>query len=349
VTLLRAGWPFIVGLGFLLFGLTSVATGLRSENDAGPADALRTSAIPTAIGIVLLLVSIAIGRRTRLGYLLGIGIGLLMVVAGLAAIVLEIPYLQAGGESAAFGGGFVVVAAAWSLVWLLYAWRLRKEQSAFAPTLVSADRRLAAIVAAVVIVAAGAYVGLGALQAGAVGNAIENEARARALVDGTEFEVRVVNAEITPASGGSPAVVDGLTIEIQVRSQQEYTLATAPTLCLTSLAMHEDPAYKSGPLCWGLPSPDESLRSAFARLAVPQDATTVLLELRGAGSPCPMSPGVWNAELAITPVLGSGGDAGGPLPGQYSIDATFQVGDDSAAPAQSGSTDASSGCLGGSP
>lgn len=348
MTLLRALWPALVGLILLLFGFQSAVGGIKSGDDGSFANGLRTAVIPTAIGIGLLLASVAIARRTRLGYLLGVAVGVLGVAAGLGLILLEIPFLQKGGESAAFGGGFVIVAAIWSLLWLLYAWRASKARTSFALAWVPADRRLAIVLAAIAIVGTGLFLGIGALQTNANANAIETDAQARTVVGATGFRVFVLNADITPASGGKPAVVDHLNLQIELESQQAYALAVPPTLCLTSLAMFQDPAYKFGMLCWGLPGPDDSLRFSLSS-TVPQDTTTLMLDLRGAGSPCPFSPGTWNAELTLAPSIDPGTDGIGPAPGLYSISATFQVGDGSVAPPPSGSPDASEGCLGISP
>ena len=349
MTLFRVGWPGLIGLVFLLFGVQSLATGLQSGDSGALADHLRTSAIPNAIGIVLLLVAVAIARRTHLGYLLGKTIGALGVIAGLGLIALEIPYLQAGGESAAFGGGFVIFAALWSLVWLLYTWRLSRAGSSFASGWVPADRRLALVASAIVLVAAGLFVGIGRLQTNATAHAIQDDAQARAVVEATGFRVLVFNTDITPASGSKPAVVDHLTFQVELETRQAYALAAPPTLCLTSLAMHQNPAYKQGMLCWGLPGAADSLRFEFKALSVPQDTTTVMVDLRGAGSPCPFSPGIWNAELTLAPSIDPGPGGVGPAPGPYSINATFQVGDGSDAPPPSGTPDASEGCLGVSP
>ena len=347
MTLLRAGWPGLVGLLFLVFGLQSLASGLQSGDGDELAEHLRTSAIPNAIGIVLLLAAVAMWRRTRLGLQLGLAIGTLGVLTGLGVIVLEIPFLQGGGEGAAFGSAFVVVAVAWSLAWLLYTWRLSKSGSGFAPAWVPADRRLAVAVSLVVLVGAGAFVGIGALEANASAGAIRDDAQARAVVEATGFRVLALDADVTPASGGKPAVVDHLSLQIELESRQAYALAVSPSLCLTSLAMHQDPAYKQGMLCWGVPGPEDSLRFSLAS-TVPQDTTTLTVDLRGAGSPCPFSPGTWNAELTLAPSLDTGAGGVGPAPGLYSIDTTFVVGD-SAAPPPSGSPDASEGCLGVSP
>jgi hypothetical protein len=175
--------PALVGCLLILFGITTVAPGLQPGEPGplgepgGPAltAVLRIAVIPFAIGIVLLLASATAVRRTRLGYVLGLTIGLLMAVAGLAGIAVEIPYLQQGGESAALGGGIVIAAIAWAIVWGLYAWRFSKSKPDFAPALTPADRRLAVIVVVVVLLAAATFVGLDVLQANATANAPSTE------------------------------------------------------------------------------------------------------------------------------------------------------------------------------
>lgn len=99
----------------------------------------------------------------------------------------------------------------------------------------------------------------------------------------------------------------------------------------------------------GLPGPDESLRTSFASLVVPQDTTTVMLDLRGAGSPRLFSPGVWNAELTLAPVLATGVKGIGPAPSLYSIDTSFVVDTGPEPPPPSGTPEACEGCLGVSP
>src|SRR6188472_971182 len=104
----RVGLPAIVGLLFLLFGMQSIASGIQNGDPGAFASEIQVGVLPLAIGIVLLLASVAVARRTRLGYWLGLGAGLLMVVAGIGVIVAEIPFLQDGGLGAAIGGGIVI-------------------------------------------------------------------------------------------------------------------------------------------------------------------------------------------------------------------------------------------------
>jgi hypothetical protein len=332
--IVRVGLPALVGLLFLLFGIQSV---FASEVQVG--------VLPLAIGIVLLLASVAAARQTRLGYWLGLAVGLLMAVAGLAAIAVEIPFLGQGGLGASIGGGVIMLAVIWTLLWLLYTWGFSKAKAAFATTWTPLDRRLAVIVSVVVAVAAAMFLGIAALQTNAAANAIENDAQARSAVEATTLQVRVLDVGITPASAAGPAVVNQLALELVLRNPQAYTLAASPTLCLTSHAVFNDPGYKQGMLCWGMPGPDDSLRSSYAALTVQQGTTTIKLDLTGAGSPCPMSPGTWNAELTFEPALADGTPAGG----LYAIDAPFFTGDDSVPPPPSGAPAASDGCIGVSP
>jgi hypothetical protein len=344
--LFRAGWPGLVGLVFLLFGMQSLASGLQSGDAGELADHLRTSAIPNAIGIVLLLAARAIRRRTRLGHLLGIAVGALGVLAGLGLIVLEIPFLQEGGESAAFGGGFVVVAAVWSLLWLLYTWRLWKARSSFAPAWVPADRRLALVIAAIVVIGAGVYVGIGALQANAAANGAIDEARAQELVNGTSIEVRVIDVTTEPGSAttGGPTAVARLTLDVTVHGVEAYQLVVAPGLCLTDLATYEDPAFKPDVYCWGTPSPATVLGTAFSDLSIPVAERTIRLVLERGASRCAFAPGVWSAALSLAPQLGDTDGAIGPAPSIYTRAATFRV-EEGSAPPPSGTVPRGSACL----
>ncbi len=341
----RVGLPAVVGFLFLLFGTQSVAAGLQAGDPGAFASEIQVGVLPLAIGIVLLLASVAAARLTRLGYWLGLGVGLLMAAAGLAAIAVEIPFLQQGGLGASIGGGIIIFAVAWTLLWLLYTWPFSKAKSAFAPAWTPADRRLAALIAVVVVVAGATFFGMAALQTNAIANAIENDAQARAAVEATTLEVRAFDFGVTPASATGPAAVNRLTLELVLYNPKAYVLTGPPTLCLTSYAVFHDPAYKQGLLCWGMPGPEDSLRFSFPALTVRQDTTTINLNLRGAGSPCPMSPGEWNAELTFEPAMANGSPGGG----LYAIDAPFFVVDDSIPQLPSGAPAASDGCLGVSP
>ena len=55
----------------------------------------------------------------------------------------------------------MVIVAVWSLIWLLFTWRLWKARSTFSPAWVRADRLMAVAVAGIAIVATGLYVGIG--------------------------------------------------------------------------------------------------------------------------------------------------------------------------------------------
>jgi hypothetical protein len=202
---------------------------------------------------------------------------------------------------------------------------------------------------AVVVVAAVTFLGMAALQTNATANAMENDQQARAAVEATTLEVRVLDAGVTPGSATEPTVVNQLTLELVIRNPQAYPIAVFPTLCLTSNAIFRDPSYKQGMFCWGMPGPEDSLRFSFSGGTIPQDTTTVTMNLRGAGSPCPMSPGSWNAELTLEPGLARSAGGNGPAGGRYSIDATFLVVDDAAEPPPSGAPVASDGCIAISP
>ena len=344
----RVGWPALVGLLLVVLGVQSLATGIQSGYVTPLADHVRTSAIPNAIGILFLLTALAVARRIRAGLVLGLVAGALGVASGLALILLEVQYSTAGGEGAAYAVIFYVLGGGWSLIWFLYLWRLARARTDFAVAWAPADRLVAAAIVAVAVVGAGLYAWSGAAQDNAASNRIDGD-QARTIVDATEFDVVPLDAAITPGAAGIAPVVTSLTIQVDLRSQTSYALAAAPTLCLTSQAVHLDPRYKSGPMCWGLPGPDDSLRYRFADLTVPQDTTTFTLALHGPGSPCPMSPGVWNAELTLSPALNAGATGIGPAPERYSRNSTFQVGDDSMVPPPSGTADAAAGCLDGAP
>jgi len=345
----RLGLPAIVGSLLLLFGFQTIAPGMQSGDPGALATDVQIGVLPVATGIVFLLAAVATARRTRLGYWLGLMVGVLMALAGLGAIVAEIPYLERGGLSASLGGGVIVLAIVWTVVWLAYSWRFSKAKADFAPAWTPADKRLAVVVSVVIVVAAATFLGMAALQTNAAATAIENDAQARAAVEATTVEVRVLNVGVTPASADGPAFVDHLTIELVLNNPQAYRIAVPPTLCLTSHAVFNDPGYKVGMLCWGMPGPEDSLRFSFSGGVIPQDTTAVTLNLRGAGSPCPMSPGAWNAELMLEPGLATSAGGTGPAGGRYSIDATFLVVDDSVLPPPSGAPAVSDGCVGVSP
>ena len=106
--LIRIVGPALVGALLLLVAVQTTATGL-GENGESAVQAFRSGLVPAAVGVALLLSSLAIARRSRAGYLLGISVAALMVLGGIAVIAVEIEYLGRGGMGAAFAGGFIVV------------------------------------------------------------------------------------------------------------------------------------------------------------------------------------------------------------------------------------------------
>ena len=268
----RVGLPALAGCLVLLFGLQSVSSGLQSGSTGLPgidppaiSSEIQVGILPIGIGIVLLLAAVAIARRTRLGYWLGLLVGALMAVAGLGLIVTEIPFLQKGGLGGAIGGGIVVLAIVWTILWLAYTWRFSKASSDFEPAWTPSDRRMELVITAIVLVSAVAFLGIEALQANATADAIENDAQARAAVEATTLEVLVLDFGVTPASA-TRAAVNHLTLDLVLRNPQAYAITESPTLCLTSRAISDDPGYKQGMLCWGIPDPEDSLRSTFSGL-----------------------------------------------------------------------------------
>jgi hypothetical protein len=342
---IRIGLPGLIGAVLVYIALQSTLTSL-GDPAGSTISAFRNGLVPAAIGVALLLAALAISRGSRAGFLLGLAVASLMVVAGGALVVFELPYLQAGGEGAAFGGGFVVVAVIWSILWVGYGVSVWRARSTFVAGWQPDDRRFGIVLAGVAVFSTGAYLGLGAVQDSATSNSTLDDAQAPALVEATAFQVRAVDSIVTSGTDGAP-VVNHMTLEIELRSPQGYRLATGPTLCLTSQAIYLDPAYKPGMLCWAEPGLDDALRSQFA--AIRPGVTTTTLQVDGTGSPCPFPPGQWNAELTLAPSIDNAGGGVGPAPGLYSLDAMFQVGEASVAPPTSGATAASEGCIGVSP
>lgn len=323
--LIRVGMPALVGALLLFIAVQTTRSGLG--DDGGSAvQAYRAGLLPAAIGVALLLSSLAIARRSRAGYLLGLAVAVLMVVAGLALIAIELPYLGDSDLSGAFATGFIVVAVVWGLLWAAYGVAFRRARASFASTVDPGDRRLAVVLAALAVFATVSYTTLGVVAANDASVAAVDEARAQELVNGTSVEVDVVDVATDAASStvpGSPAVAR-LTLDLRIRSATPYLLATAPTLCLVETATYRDPAYKPDGYCWGSPSPSDALRRAFSDVTVP-GLRTVRLELERGSSPCAFAAGGWTAELRLAPQLNDPGGGIGPAPAIYSITTVFSV------------------------
>lgn len=156
------GLPAILGAILTMLGFQPIIGGFLSAEPGAVANGMHGSVIPLGIGVALLLVALALARRTRLGYLLGIAAGLLLAVGGLGLILLEIPSVLEGGFRGAFTLPVVVIAAGWSVLWLLYARSVSRARSNFAPTWGPNDRRLAIILSALAVFTAGTFIALGA-------------------------------------------------------------------------------------------------------------------------------------------------------------------------------------------
>ena len=342
--IVRIGLPALVGALLMYMAVQGAQTGL-AYNGESAIDAFRGALVPAAIGVGLLLAAMAIAGRSRAGYWLGIGVAALMVLAGAWLIALEIPYMQTGGESAAFGTIGIGVAVVWMLVWAGYGLAFRRARASFAAAWQPGDRRFGIVLVALVIFTTGADLALGAIRSEAVANGAADEARAQELVNGTSLDVRVVDVAFEPGAltTGGPQAVAHLTLDVTVRAVEAYPLEGAPSLCLTDLATFRDPAYKPDVFCWGMPSPSGAVGTAFSDLSVPVEARTVRLVLVRGSSPCAFGPGVWSAELRIAPRLKDSGGIG-PAPQMYARATSFRVEDGSAAP-PSGTVSSSSACI----
>lgn len=325
--LIRVAAPALVGALLLFIAVQTIATGLGDYGESA-IQAFRGGLIPAAIGVGLLLAALAIARRSRAGYLLGITVAALMILAGLALIVIEIPYLRDGGLSAAFAGAFIVAAVIWLLLWAGYGLSVRRSRASFATALEPGDRRMGMVLAGLVVFAAGAYLTLGAIDSNAAANQAIDQAQAAALVAGTTIEAHVVDVSVSAGSADSRASqpVEHLTVEIAIYSDTSYRLAAAPRLCLTDLATYRDPGYKPDVYCWGTPDPSETVGAAVGDLTVSPDRRRIRLELDRGASLCPFEAGGWNAELSLTPQLGATPGGGvGAAPELYKISITFEV------------------------
>ena len=318
-----AAFPAIIGGLLVLIGLMPALSGLQAGGSGELVSGVRIAAIPTGIGLALLLTALAIRRQTRLGFLLGIAAAVLMAVAGLGVIVIQIPYLDQGGLSAAFAGPFMAVAATWSLLWAIHGRGIYTARSAFSPTWEANDRRLAIVFAGLVVFSSGLFVSLGLIQDEALARDQVAQGEIQVLVAATVLEVRVLDATLgqDPDRADAGPVVERLRLELTVQSPRAYSLVVAPSMCLTDLATFQDPAFKPGTSCWGTPGQGLDLASDFADLVVPSDERTIRVELARTGSSCAFAPGRWNAALTLAPNLA--GEAAAPE--LYMIEASFLV------------------------
>lgn len=351
--LMRVVFPGVVGGLFLLVGVQSALSGFQpgSGDGVGLVSGVRAGLIPIGIGVALLLATLAISRRIRLGWLLGQAVAGLMALAGLALIVAEIPYLGQPGLSGILVGPFMFIAGVWSLIWTLFGLSIRKGRATFAPDWQANDRRLGIVTGGLVVFVGAAWFALGAMQVMTAAQAEAGFAHAQALVAATTFDVTGFESTLDPASApGSAPEVERLTLDMNLSSPESYALVEPPTLCLTDTATFQDPAYKPDQICWGTTGHALVLAGDFPNLSVAAGRTTIHVELARTGSPCAFTAGEWTAALTLAPrvdELATGAIA--PAPERLTLEARFLVGPDEFAAPPTGTISAGAACLGVSP
>jgi hypothetical protein len=141
--------PFLPGVLLLLLA----ASYLLGEHYCEPIEALILGAAPSGLaGILLLTTVVAVRMRTRSGYLLGWFMVVVGSLAAAALLVLEAGYVQAGGMSAAFAGGFIIVAALALLMTLGFGFGLWLNRATFSTVWQPADVVAGGLVLAAIVV-----------------------------------------------------------------------------------------------------------------------------------------------------------------------------------------------------
>jgi hypothetical protein len=306
----RVGLPALTGLVILFAAVQSIRVVLDSSGTEPLLDAAHSWLLPIALAVGLLLAALAIARRSRLGYLLGLALSIVMVFIGLGVIAIEIPYLGAGGFGAAIGAGVVVLASGWILAWAIYGISMRRAASSFAAEWQPTDRSFGVVLGSLAAFAAVAWLSLGFVLNDQVAVAESGRTQAAALVAATSTEARVIEATFGPAPDGSGVrVVETLSLELTFVGSQEYRLARVPTVCLTDAATSSDPAFKMDVYCWGGGGPAIVLSDAFGDLVMPGSPRSVRLDLQRGASLCAFGAGSWTALVGIVPLV-DGADAG---------------------------------------
>ena len=339
---IRVVLPAAVGLVLLVIGVRSATVELESGG-ASVVSTVQRALLPVAIGAGLILVSLAVSRRSRAGYVLGIATAILGIAAGIAAIVVEIPYLQEGGMGGALGGGVVVIAVLWIGLWAAYGVSMWRARSSFAATWARGDRTFAIVLSGLVVFTVAAYISLGAVATEATDTADAAVAQANALVAGTSLTVQVIDLSVdTSAVAGSTPAVERLVLELHVQSPEAYPLYAAPALCLVDLATAQDPGYRPDAFCWGGPGRAVALEGAFPDLGIRSGTQTIRVDLTRGSSVCAFGPGPWNAALRILPSIAA---TAGNDPYLYlSVSAQVQV-EAQGAPPASTNPGATSDCI----
>jgi hypothetical protein len=316
----RVGLPAVTGFVVIFVAAQSIRVAL-GESGTGLLDVVHAWLLPVSFAIGLLLTALAISRRTRSGYLLGVGLAVLMVLGGFAVIASEVPYLAGGGVGAALGAGIVILASAWILAWAVHGISMRRARASFAADWQPIDRRFGIVIASLAIFAAAAYLSLGFVlsEGAAAGDA--SRADSAALVAGTTIEAHVIAVTYAPSTDGASAPeVEHLTLELSFMGAPAYALGQAPTVCLTDAATSRDPAFKPDVYCWGTAGPALVLADGFSDLAMPSTARLIRLELERGGSLCAFGAGEWDAQIRIEPLVA---DAGTGIPEVYTRTASF--------------------------
>jgi hypothetical protein len=291
--IIRAGVPAFLGAMLAVLGAQELLRGLAFADAQSRLEEVRASLLPVAIGVALLLTGMAIARRTRIGYLLGVAASLgFIVIASLFGLSL-VPNLADSGFNLApaflvFAGIAVLLAAAYGTV-------LRRGRASFAGAWGPSDRRFGIVVAALLIASTIASTALGAAAGQVQVQAGIDSETAQALVDGTTFDVRVAHATLDATDH-----VERLTLEVTLQSPKSYGLAAPPALCLTDLVTATE-VGKLGVLCWAADEPGYAL--PLADLTVPTDRVSFEVDLARGQSVCAYLAGPWSAVLVLQPAI----------------------------------------------
>jgi hypothetical protein len=290
---IRAGVPVFFGALLTVLGSQELLRGLAYTDAPSRLEEVRGSLLPVAIGVALMLTGMAIARRTRIGYLVGMAAALgFIVLAALFGFSL-VPHLGDAGFNLA--PGFLLFTIIAVVLAVAYGLVLRRGHATFAGTWGSSDRRFGILIAALLIASTLASTVLGAVASDVQVQAGVASEQAQSLVDGTTFDVRVVHATV-----GAANEVEGLTLDVRLRSTTGYVLATAPALCLTDLITATE-VGKLGVLCWGADEPGFAL--PLVDLTVPPDGVTFEIDLDRGESICAYLAGPWSATLVLQPAI----------------------------------------------
>src|SRR6476661_5154157 len=198
----RVGLPALTGLVIIFVAMQAIRVELQNSGTA-LLDTVHSWLPPVAFAVGLLLVALAISRRSRAGYAVGLGLAVVMVLGGVALIAIEIPYLAAGGLGAALGAGVVILASVWILAWAIHGISMRRAQATFAAGWQANDRRFGIVLGSLAGFAAVAYLSLGFVLSDRAAAVETSFSEAASLVAFTTTDVRVIEASFGPATDGT--------------------------------------------------------------------------------------------------------------------------------------------------